>query len=394
MTRAFVPSFLAAVLLLGTVNFAPPTDLAAQLQAKIDATAEQGGGVVNLPAGVIEVTQPIVFDSRVALRGQGPATVLRLAAGAKLGENEAVLMTRNFPKAIHKNLWNFRGGTPKPSVTAYGGAEGLHVQFTVENLTIDGNARGGATGGGLYVYGAGYRISNVGITDVSEHGIWSECGNRPDSGSSSAGDAEYRWFNMHEALIENVKINMTGGHGIWWRGPNDSFINQVVIARPKKVGLLADVEPGVIQAGGLKLGWVHVYPGGSEPEVWIKAWKIKGGFLYLDSPETVGLRLEGSDCHLNYVEVERHNALRTNDSFGVSITGNGNRIDSMFYENYQVKEGLSAKPQHGGALQITGRDNVVAGGELRNSPNCSVPGKPAMIKPKTDSSYDGKTTKW
>jgi hypothetical protein len=389
-----IPAVLGALALVAAAGFAPPADPATELQTKIDSVAKQGGGVVNVPAGVLEVKRPIVLDSRVTLRGEGPATVIRLAAGKKHGDNEAVVMTRNFTKAIGKNLWNYRGGTPKPGLAVYGEAEGLHMQFAVEDLTIDGNARSGATGGGLYVYGAGYRISNVGINDVSQHGIWSECGNRPEMGASSAGDAEYRWFNMHEALIEHVKINMTGGHGIWWRGPNDSTIDHAVIARPKKSGLLADVERGVIQAGALKLGWIHVYPGGSEPEVWIKAWKIKGGSFYIDSPETTGLLLEGSDCHLNYVEVELHNRARANDSFGVSITGNGNRIDSMFYDNSETKEGLSANRKHGGALQITGRDNVVAGGELRNKPDITVPGKPAVIKPKSESSYDGKTTKW
>src|SRR3990167_8751309 len=54
---------------------------ASELQAEIDTVAGAGGGIVDLPSGIIDVAVPLLIPPRIILRGRGPATILRTADG-------------------------------------------------------------------------------------------------------------------------------------------------------------------------------------------------------------------------------------------------------------------------------------------------------------------------
>jgi polygalacturonase len=50
------------------------------VQSAIDATAGQGGGIVQLSAGQFDIDRPLLLKDNVALRGSGPDTVLKASA--------------------------------------------------------------------------------------------------------------------------------------------------------------------------------------------------------------------------------------------------------------------------------------------------------------------------
>ena len=56
---------------------APDSGTSAAIQAAIDGAARQGGGVVQLSAGRFDIDRPLLLKDNVALRGSGPATVLK-----------------------------------------------------------------------------------------------------------------------------------------------------------------------------------------------------------------------------------------------------------------------------------------------------------------------------
>lgn len=53
------------------------TSDSSQIQAAINAAGRAGGGIVQLSAGQFNIDRPLVLKSNVALRGAGPATVLK-----------------------------------------------------------------------------------------------------------------------------------------------------------------------------------------------------------------------------------------------------------------------------------------------------------------------------
>lgn len=221
------------------------------LQAALDAAAEAGGGLVVLPAGVYS-SRTLTIRSRVHLAGVGPeATVLQLRDGT----DDDLIRTHD-----HGRLRG-TGATSGP------------FNWSVRDLTLDGNRAGNRAGCGLRVYGWGYVLRDLRIRQCAGAGIDSEwsAGDPPWSvdGRGTPGDSM-------EAQLANLKVHHCGGGGIAFRGPHDSQFVNCVVYDTKTAGIELASGPKH-SATGCQLVNCHVW--GSN----VYAYRIRAGFANLVS---------------------------------------------------------------------------------------------------------------
>ena len=175
------------------------TDDAAAIQAALNAANTAGGGVVYVPAGTYLVGTTLTLYSQIHLRGNGPhLTTIK----AKSGLNNDVIQGNGFLTLTGTNS----------------GTGGIN-EWSVENLTIDGNKAGNTSGYGLRVYAWNYLLEHVQITSCANDGLYSEWGT--NSNVTPTGDSL-------ESRLYDVKSHDNLGHGITWAGPHDSMFDTVV----------------------------------------------------------------------------------------------------------------------------------------------------------------------
>ena len=173
-------------------------DDTAAMQAAIDAAhAAGGGGAVHFPPGTYS-TRTLTIHSRVHLIGMGiEATILKLRDGT----NDDLIRSHDFAKL------------------AGSGRAGGIFNFSIRDLTLDGNRARNARGCGLHLYGFGYLLRDLRIRQCSQSGLSSEW---------SAGDPEWSPGGRNtpgdsmEAQVVNLKVHHCGAGGIVFRGPHDS----------------------------------------------------------------------------------------------------------------------------------------------------------------------------
>lgn len=85
MTCTATGSTASAVRKVAAPRAGTTTDSASVIQSAIDTTARQGGGAVQLGAGVYLISRPLILRDGVALKGMGPTT--RVKAGAQFLKN-------------------------------------------------------------------------------------------------------------------------------------------------------------------------------------------------------------------------------------------------------------------------------------------------------------------
>jgi hypothetical protein len=159
------------------------------IAAAITAAVAGGGGVVYFPPGTY-ITGTQTVNSRVHYWGAGiEATIIRLRSGAGADLFQGA---------------GFHGLTGGNSV-------GGIFNWSMRDLTLDGNAAGQTSGFALRVYGYGYSLENLRIRNARQAGIWSEWATSADSPGHDA----------MEAHVVNLKVHDCQ-HGIEWIGPHDS----------------------------------------------------------------------------------------------------------------------------------------------------------------------------
>lgn len=315
------------------------------LQKQIDTIFSSGGGTVWVPKGITVLDKALKIRSRVRLLGQGQfQSILRLAPGVK---THSVVMTAGFNPEL--NIWNYNAGKITGNQEVFNEINGLHVGCSVENLTIDGNNRNGTNSNGLSIYGGGFRVSNVGIMDCSGHGLWTQCG-RADN--SWAGDEEYSYWNMHESIIENISISNVGQHGVYFAGPNDSYMDKVQVKMAKDAGFYFDFLPN-ISTGGLKVGSIHTYACSGKAQIVIKSGALSANYIFSDTPNNTGIQIDGSGNLIDKILVMFHNRNRKSTTWGLDINGNSNYVGYYRYLNDEIAS-LTNPPLHGGALRVNG----------------------------------------
>ncbi len=202
------------------------------LQGALDACAERGGRVV-IPPGVYS-THTLTIRSRVHIAGAGiEATVLKLRDGA----NADLLRTDRHATLVSSN------------------ATGGPFNWSVRDLTLDGNRAKNTSGSGLRVYGWGYILANLRVRQCAGAGIDSEwsTSDPPETpgGQGTPGDS------MESQLI-NIKVHNCGAGGILWRGPHDTQFVNCIVYSTKTVGIHLHSGPK-FSATGCQLVNCHVW---------------------------------------------------------------------------------------------------------------------------------------
>lgn len=218
------------------------------LQAALDA-AGQGGGTVVVAPGVY-LTRTLTIRSKVHLAGSGvEATVLKLRDGA----NGDLVRTID-----HARL----AGT---------GSVGGPFNWSIRDLTLDGNRARNTSGCGLRIYGWGFTLKDLRIRQCAGAGIDSEWStdDPPWSahGTATPGDSM-------EAQVVNLKVHHCGAGGVLWRGPHDSQFVNCVVYDASTVGMHLHTGPK-FSATGCQLVNVHVW-GGNQYGV-----RVEAGFVTL-----------------------------------------------------------------------------------------------------------------
>jgi hypothetical protein len=170
------------------------TDDTQAIQDAEDAAAE-AGGQVWFPPGTF-LTGTITKKSKSHWKGAGTeATILMLAPGT----NDDLVRGADFE-----------------TLTSGSTSGGIH-NWSISDMTLDGNKTSQTTGCGLIVYGYGYYLQNVRVRNCYEHGILSQWG----SNLGSPGQ------DSMEAHLSGVKSHGNNMDGIYWTGPHDSVMVNV-----------------------------------------------------------------------------------------------------------------------------------------------------------------------
>ena len=218
------------------------------IQTALDSCSERGGRVY-VPPGVYR-TRTLTIKSRVHLAGAGiEASVLKLADGA----NEDLIQTDRHATLVGTNA------TEGP------------FNWSIRDLTLDGNRAKNSSGCGLRAYGWGYTLADLRVRQCAGAGIDSEwsTSDPPDTpgGQGTPGDSM-------EAQLINLKVHNCGSGGILWRGPHDSQFLNCVVYSTKTIGIHIHSGPK-FSSTGCQLVNCHVW-GGHE-----YGFKIDAGYVTL-----------------------------------------------------------------------------------------------------------------
>jgi len=169
-------------------------DATARITAQIAAATAAGGGIVELPAGVLSHTG-FVWPTGVHVWGKGEqVTTLHLANGS----NTDSIVSTNFA-----------------SLTGSGSTGGIH-DCSLAMLTVDGNkAHQTGTSYGIRAYGYSMMIRDVTVRDALTDGVATEW----KGGGSSPAAPHY---NM-ESHFERITVLTCGRRGFDNLGPHDSI---------------------------------------------------------------------------------------------------------------------------------------------------------------------------
>ncbi len=240
------------------------TDETASIQAAIDAAREAGGAVL-FPPGIYS-TRTLTLYSKVHLIGMGiEATIVKLRDGT----HGDLIRSHDFAKLSGTNR---TGGI---------------FNWSIRDLTLDGNRARNSRGCGLRLYGFGYLLRDLRIRQCRETGLYSEWStDDPEwspEGMGTPGDSM-------EAQAVNLKIHHCGAGGIVFRGPHDSQFLNCIVYDTTRSGVLVQ-QSKTFSATGCQFVNCHIW--GEHTA----AWKIEAGYVTLDN--CVGEWASSAQVHVN-----------------------------------------------------------------------------------------------
>jgi hypothetical protein len=313
------------------------TDDTAAIQAALDAAA-RGGGTVRIPPGRYS-TRTLTLDTRVHLVGSGiESTVLTLRPDT----NADLIRSRGLTDLSGSNR----------NVGPY--------NFSIRDLTLDGNRAGNVRGCGLRLYAFGYLLSDLRIRQCAEAGVRSEWSTEDPEwsadGMATPGDSM-------EAQVVNLKVHHCNQGGIHFRGPHDSqFVNCVVYDTATN-GI--HVEQGErFSATGCQFVNCHVW--GSHAY----AWKIESGFVTLVN--CVGEWARLAQIHVNADDTS---------IFAGRFFGQSKR------HHVGIEIGTAGTPVYGS--QIDARMSDLTGGAFKFSGEGGSSKLKALVYQKSGAAYTG-----
>jgi len=205
------------------------TDDTNAIQAAIDAANSRGGGTLVFPAGTFLITRALTLYSMIIFRGAG----MRTTVIKKAPQSSAypILKSPGYDPPT---------GDPAPI-----------VNWSLQNISLDGNRDAGALGNGVQAYSSGFSMFNVSIYGCSGRGLWSAF--HPDEPPQG---------ETLEAQLANVWIHRCTGGGIHWDGPKDSQWVNIVVYLCGPTGGGSSTTRGVEVVGrshGLRVANGHVW---------------------------------------------------------------------------------------------------------------------------------------
>jgi len=175
---------------------------AQDLVDKLEAARVAGGGEVYVPDGTYSLTSstgPAVVASQVRLRMEPGATITQ-AAGANLS---ALVQSYDYAAQLAANV------------------SSAEHDFVISGGVIDGNASNNSgTTVGLRVYGYRYTVQDLRITNCDGRGFHSEWN-----------DTDVSTPDVQEAHVSGVWISKCADTGLYFNGPHDSVISNIMIGR-------------------------------------------------------------------------------------------------------------------------------------------------------------------
>ena len=178
------------------------TDDTTAIATAINTAVTAGGGVVFFPPGVY-LSGPQTLHAKLHFVGAGiEASILKLKNATNADLLSAQVSSINLAASF---------GT---------GPAGTLYNFSVQNLTLDGNKAGQSSGTSypLRFYGYGYIVHNVRIRNGYSGGVLSDW----NGGASSPG------VDSMESQWSNVKVHDCNGINIQFGGPHDSQFSNVI----------------------------------------------------------------------------------------------------------------------------------------------------------------------
>lgn len=214
---------------------ASATDFGARCDGSTDDTAainlaetslSVAGGILNFPSGTC-ITTGLTKLSGVIWQGAGIGeTIIKLKAGTVAN---AVVAGQNayslFGSGSHNGITN----------------------FSIFDLTVDGNVGSGGSSDCLGIYAYAYTLERLELQNCSGYGLRTGYAVTFDGQEPSHSDNASSWLN--DSLIHDNNLG-----GVWWQGPQDSSITGNYIYRNLVVGLWATDA-----ATGLKLVNDHAW---------------------------------------------------------------------------------------------------------------------------------------
>lgn len=183
--------------MFGAVGDGSTDDLSA-IQAAIDFASDNNGSDVSLGPKTYGVSGPIVIKTGVRLIGNSGRTTIYLLDGS----DSAVIETEDFDTLLDSNT------------------EDGPEDFALIGLRIDGNKTNQAsvdpnTQNGINIYGSSFLLDDLLIQNCV------------------GGFIRSQWYQFGEprmeATLRRVKGYNCGRHGLWFEGPHDSHLEDIVL---------------------------------------------------------------------------------------------------------------------------------------------------------------------
>ena len=165
------------------------------------------GGTVYLPSEKYYISEPLVIDSSISIKGAGIGkTKIVVKDGVSM---DAMIITNQFDKFREED-----GGKPKWSDTNQ-----VPQNFSVSNLTLDGNSN---SKNGISAYAYDFLLRDLKIINCNQNGILVDWGTGPDTWNNN----DSKFF---ESFLENIQISNCS-IGINWNKLTDSFLKNIKIS--------------------------------------------------------------------------------------------------------------------------------------------------------------------
>lgn len=191
------------------------TDDTAAIQAAIDH-GRIDKRLVFLPSGTYLISSPIIVYKNTTILG---ASLYNTIIKLKDNSNCNVIETYKFSSFY---------ATGGDNVSDY---PDLPVNFSIENITIDGNrnknyngiASQANTGCGILIYGRSFIVNNIFIHDCAGNGFHSALRHRSINHEADTID------DFNKSYITNIFVKGTSFEGFIFEGSADIFVNNILV---------------------------------------------------------------------------------------------------------------------------------------------------------------------